>query len=67
MHAQNFIVDQSTDRQAVETLGEGLPQLNTVPSSTLLVETVDSIDGARLVVPSQQEEVFRVLDFVAKQ
>jgi hypothetical protein len=67
VHAQNLFVDDGSNWEAVETISEGLPQLDVVPSLALVVETVDTIDGGTLVVTSQQEEVLGVLDLVSQQ
>lgn len=34
---------------------------------TLIIEAIDAIDGGTLVVPPEQEEVFRVFDLVGEQ
>jgi len=65
VHAQNLLVDQSTDRQTVKDVGEDLPEFDGVPAFALVVETVNSIDLSTFMIPSKQEEVFWVLDLVA--
>jgi hypothetical protein len=34
MHCKDLLVDDSGDRQAVETVGEGFPQFDVVPAFT---------------------------------
>lgn len=67
MHGEDLLVYDGGDGQAVETVGEGLPQLDVVPSLALVVETVDTVDGRTLVVTSQDEKVLWVLDLVRQQ
>ena len=67
MHGEDLLVNDGSDWQAVETIGESLPQLNVISPLALVVETVDSIDGGALVVTAEHEEVFRVLDLVGQK
>ena len=67
MHADDLIVDEGGDWQAVEALGEHLPELDVVPPFAFIVEAVDAVDGRTLVVAAQQEEVLGVLDLVGEQ
>jgi hypothetical protein len=67
VHAQNLLVDEGHNRQTVEALGEGLPQLDAKSSFALVVKAVYSVDRGRLVIASQQEEVLGVFDFIGQQ
>ncbi len=67
MHAQNLVVDQSSDWHAVEDILELFPDADGVPTLALVVEAVDSIDLATLVVASQEEEVLLELDLVGQE
>lgn len=67
MHCENLLVNDGRNRQAVEAVGESLPQLNVVPPLALIVETVDAVDGSALVVTAKDEEVLRVLDLVGQK
>lgn len=67
MHGENLLVDDSSNWQAVEAVGEGLPQLDVVAALALIVETVDAVDGGALVVATEDEEVLWVLDFVGEE
>lgn len=67
MHGENLLVDDSGDRKAVEAIGECLPQLDIVATLALVVEAIDSVDRGALVVTSEDEEVFGVLDLVGKE
>lgn len=64
MHGEDLLVNNRGNGQAVEAVGEGLPQLDVVTSLALIVEAVDAVDGRALVVAAQDEEVLRVLDLV---
>ena len=67
MHAQNFIIDQCSDRQTIKAVSEDLPQFDAMSALALIVETVDPIDRCTLVIASQQEEILWVLYFVGEQ
>ena len=65
MHAQYSIVDQGGHGKTVEAIREYFPEPDVEPAFALVVEAVDAVDGGAFMVPSQQEEVLRVLDFVS--
>jgi len=67
VHADDLLVDQRGDGQAVEAVCERLPNANVVPAFALVVEPVDTVDRGALVVASQQEEVLWVLYLVCEQ
>jgi len=69
MNAENFLVNNRSYRHAVEAIGEGLPELDPIFISAfaLIIEAVNPVDGRTLVISSQQEEVFRVFNFVSQQ
>lgn len=67
VHGEDLLVDDGGDGQAVEAVGERLPQLDVVSSFALVVESVDAVDGGALVVTAQDEEVLGVLDLVREE
>ena len=67
VHAEDLLVDDCGDGEAVETLSESAPEPHRVATLALLVEAVDAVDGRRLVVPAEKEEVLGVLDLVGEQ
>lgn len=67
MHGEDLLVDDSGDRKAVETIGKSLPQLDVVATLALIVKAIDTVDRGALVVTSEDEEVFGVLDLVGKE
>lgn len=67
MHGEDLLINDGGNRQAVEAVGECFPQLDVVPSLALVVETIDTVDGGALVVASQDEKVFWVLNLVRQQ
>ena len=67
VHAQNLLINDSGDGEAVETVSKGLPQLDVVPSLAFVIEAINSVDRGALVVASEEEEVLRVLDFVGQE
>lgn len=58
----HLLVYECCHRQAVEAVGERLPQPDVVPSLALIIEAVYPIDGRALMVPAEQEKVLWVLD-----
>lgn len=67
MHGEDLLIDNSCNRQAVEAVREGLPQLDIVSALAFIVEAVNAVDGGALVVATQDEEVLGILDFVGQQ
>ena len=67
MHAKDFFVDDGGDREAVETVGEGLPDFDVVAPLALIVEAIDAIDGCTLVVAPQNEEILRKLNLEGQE
>lgn len=67
MAAEDFLVDDRSDWQAVETIREGLPELDVVPSLAFVVKAIYPVYARALVIAAQQEEVLRVLDLVRQQ
>lgn len=67
MHGENLLVNDGGNGQAVEAVGEGLPQLDVVSALAFIVEAVDAVDRRALVVTAQDEEVLRVLYLVGEQ
>lgn len=67
MTTEDFLIDDSNNRQTIETIRESLPQLDAVASFALVVEAVNAVNGGALVVATQQEEVLRILDLVSQQ
>ena len=52
MHCEDLLVNNCRNRQAIEAIGECLPQLNVVPSLTLVVKPIDTIDGSTFMIAS---------------
>ena len=67
MHAEDFLINNSSNWEAVETVSESLPKFDVVSSLALVVEAIDSIDTCTLVITSKEEEVLWVLDFVGEE
>lgn len=67
MHGEDLLVDDGSNGQAVEAVGEGLPKLDVISPFAFIVETVDSVNGGTLVVPTKDEEVLGVFDLVCEE
>ncbi len=65
--AEDLLVHDGGDGQAVEAVRERLPQLDVESPLALVVESVDPVNTGALVVAPEQEEVLRVLDLVGQQ
>jgi hypothetical protein len=63
----HLLVDERGDGQAVEAVGEGLPQADVVAPLALIVKPVDAVDGRALVVAAEEEKVLGVLDLIREQ
>ena len=66
MHAENFLINQRSYWQAIEDIAEHAPESDRVAALALIVEAVDAVDLGALVIATQQEEILRVLYFVAQ-
>jgi hypothetical protein len=67
VHGENLLVDDGSDRETVEAVGKGLPQLDVVPPFALVVKAVDAVNGGALVVATKDEKVLRVFDLVCEK
>jgi len=67
VHTEDLVVDQGGDRHAIEDVLEFFPDSDRVAALALVVEAVDTIDLATLVVASEEEEVLLELHFVGKK
>ena len=55
MHAQNLVINESSDWKHVEAGDELLPKTESVPVFTLFIKTINLGDILTLVIASQQE------------
>lgn len=67
VHGENLLVNDGGNGEAVEAVGEGLPELDVVSALALIVESINTVDRGALVVTAENEEVFGVLDLVGKE
>ena len=67
MHAEDFFIDDGSNRKAVEAVSKGLPQLYIVSSLALIVKSINTVNRCTFVVSSQEEEILWVLYFVSKE
>ena len=64
MDAKNLVIDNCSNWKAIKALNELLPEFKGVSSFAFVVKSIDSVDGAALVVTSQKKKVFWIFDFV---
>jgi len=67
MHAKDFLINKSGNRETVEAVGERFPQFDVISALAFVVEAINTVNGGTLVVSSEQEEVLGVLDLVGEQ
>ena len=67
MHTQNFVINETGNRHAVEHVRECLPQAYIIAPFALIKEPVYAIDAGALVVATHHEEVRWILDFVGQE
>lgn len=67
MTAEDFVLDNSSHRKAVEAVCERLPQFDAVAALALVVEAVDTVDAGALVIAAQEVKGVGVPDFVREQ
>jgi hypothetical protein len=60
VHAEDFFVDDCCHRQTIEAIDESLPELNVIPSLTLIVEAVNAVDRRTFMVSPKNEKVLRI-------
>lgn len=44
MHAQDLLVDESCNREAVEAVCEATPEADVIPPLALIIESIDAVD-----------------------
>lgn len=66
MHAKYLVIYQSRHWQTIKNIRKGLPKLNCISTFALVVKPINSVDLSTLVVAPQQEEVLRILNFIAE-
>mmetsp|Transcript_33716 Transcript_33716/g.62322 ORF Transcript_33716/g.62322 Transcript_33716/m.62322 type:complete len:84 (+) Transcript_33716:563-814(+) len=67
MHADDFVINDSTARKTIESVTEVFPQLDREAPATFVVKSIYAIDTRAFVVSAENEEVFWVLNFVSKK
>jgi hypothetical protein len=67
VHGEDLFVNDGGNRQAVEAIRKGLPQLDVVSPLALVIEAIDSVDGCTLVVAAKDEKVLGIFDLVCQE
>ena len=68
MHAENFVVDDGSQRQIVEYFSAVSPDIDwTILAEALVVEAIDLGNLSALVVASDQRDAFWVSDLEGEQ
>ena len=66
MHAQDFLINNSSNGKAIETICESFPQFDVISSLALVIKSINTVDRGTFVVSSEQEEILRVFNFVSQ-
>lgn len=73
MHAQDFLIDEGSDRHDIEDIGEEFPEFEVVLSFTFdkgtvtfVIKSINPVNGRAFVIAPEQEEVLRVLDLISE-
>lgn len=67
VHTKNILIYKRCDWHRVKGICKSFPELQVVPSFTLIVESIELIDFSGFVVPSKQIKGLRVFYFVGKE
>lgn len=67
MHGEYLLINDRGDRKTIEAICESLPELDIVPSLTLVVKSINTIDGGALMISTQYEKILGVFDLVSEQ
>lgn len=67
MHGEDLLVNDSCNWQAVEAIGESLPELNVISTLAFIIESINAVNGCTFVVTTENEEVLRVFDLVCQE
>jgi hypothetical protein len=66
VHAEDLLCHNSRDREGIECIHKGLPDLDIASSLAFVIETVYARDVGTLVVAAEEEEVLGELELVTK-
>lgn len=67
MHCEDLFINDSCDGQAIKAVGESFPKLDIVSSFALVIKPIDPVNRGTLMVPSKNEKVLGILDFVRQK
>ena len=67
MHAENFLINNGSNGEAIKAVSESLPEFDIIATLALIVETIDSVDWRAFMISSKEEEIFGILNFVGKK
>ena len=66
MHTEDFVINQGSNGHAIEYILELFPHADGIATLAFIIEAIDAVDLATLVIAAQQEEIFLKLDLVCK-
>jgi len=65
VHTEDLVVHKGSKGEAIEHVVERLPNPDVVGSLALVIKSVDAVDGGTFVIPTEEEEVLRILYLVS--
>ena len=67
MHTDDLVVDNCNTWQTIESVAKLLPYFHAETTATFIIESIYAVNSCALMVSSQDEEIFRILDFVSEK
>jgi hypothetical protein len=66
VNAEDLVIDDSRYWETIEALYELFPEFQGISSFAFIIESINSINGSALMITSEKEEVFRILDLISE-
>jgi hypothetical protein len=67
MNAEDLAGNNGCNGKAIESVNEGLPDLDVTPPFALIIEAINAGHVRTFMISSKKKEVFGILEFVAQQ
>lgn len=67
MHSEDLVVNDCRNWQTIKAICKGFPDLDVIPSFTLVIETIDAVDRGSFMIATQDEKILRIFDLVGQK
>jgi len=67
MHAEDLLIDDGSNGEAIEAIGEGLPKFDVVSPFAFVIKSINAINRCTFVISSQNEEIFWIFYLVGEK